>query len=136
MLSALRSACRPKLKPVAAPKGTAAATERAGSLCSTPQSRRRGSGKFGSSGAAAVAAVTLQDPSAMSDVASYMEDAALTEAKGELLKARFRLEEEKSRAAALEGTVAALQKQVAALEREQRGKVRRRLPQFRSVQLR
>ena len=59
----------------------------------------------------------------MEDVQSYMEDAALTEARAELLKVKFQLQEEQNRNSELEGTLAAQKKQIAALEKQQ-GQVR------------
>lgn len=98
---------------MATPPSLTSSIEKQQGRCSTPQSRRRGSGKFCSSGAAAVAAVALNDSTALSDVQSFIDNSAVAEVRCELLKSTYLLEEEIKKSSMLEATVAKLQQQLA-----------------------
>jgi hypothetical protein len=100
------------LAPLATPKTSPNFMDLQRGRCSTPQSRRRGSGKFGSSGAAAVAAIALNDTTAFGDVQTFIDDSVVAEARCELLKSTYLLEEEIKKSSMLEETVAKLQQQL------------------------
>jgi hypothetical protein len=67
-------------------------SERERVACRTPRGRRTRTGKFGSSGAAAVAAVVHEETAAIEDVQSFLDESAKHEVQMELAVAKRELE--------------------------------------------